>query len=199
LKSPLRPLYDWTLHQAEKPYVGWVLFLLAVVEPCVFPTPPDILMLPAVLARRDKAYTYAAICTLGSLTGALIGYGIGALAMATIGNRIVNIYDLHDALQHSRAGFHEWGTLLIIAKASVPFIPVPFFLVVIASGVFHFSLLKLIGAVAAVRATRFSLEAWLLRRFGEPIRYFIEHHLNWIVVVGMTLLIAWVVMAHKNM
>jgi membrane protein YqaA with SNARE-associated domain len=197
--SKLRSLYDWTLAQAEKPYVAWLLFLFAVIEPCIFPTPPDILMVPAVLARRDKAYFYATICTIGSLTGALIGYGIGALFMATAGHWIIDTYNLQDSVGHFREGFRHWGALAIVAKASVPFIPVPFFLVTILSGAMHFDLLRFVMAVGCVRITRFFLEALLLREFGPPIRRFIEHHLNWIFITAVAALIAWVFFAHKNM
>lgn len=197
--SKLRDLYHWTLRQAEKPYVAWILFLLAVIEPCVFPTPPDILLVPAVLARRDKAYTYATICTIGSLTGALIGYGIGALFMATVGHWIIDTYSLQDSVGHFREGFHHWGALVIVAKASVPFIPVPFFLVTILSGAMHFEILKFVVAVGGVRITRFFLEALLLREFGAPIRRFIERYLNWLFIGAVAILIAWVFLAHKNL
>lgn len=197
--SPLRPLYDWTLRQAEKPYVAGLLFLVALIEPCLFPTPPDVLMLPAILARRDKAYTYAAICTLGSMLGGLIGYGIGALAMATVGHWIVDTYSLQDSVEHVRQGFHKWGVLIIAAKASAPFIPVPFFLVTILSGAMHFNMTKFIFTIVAVRSTRFSLEAWLLRRYGEPIRTFIERYLTWLTLGVIAALIIWLVLADKSL
>lgn len=199
MSSPLRPLYNWILRQAEKPYVAWLLLLFAVIEPCIFPTPPDILLVPAVLARRSRAYHYATICTLGSLMGAFIGYSIGAMAMASVGDWIIQQYHLQDALESFRASFYKWGTLVIIAKASVPFIPVPFFLVAILSGAIKFSLAKFMFAVAGVRITRFFMEAYLLRRFGEPIRVFIERHLNWIVLGGIGAVVLWLLLAHQTM
>jgi membrane protein YqaA with SNARE-associated domain len=197
--TPLRKFYNWVIDQAEKPYVAWLLFLFAVIEPCVFPTPPDILLVPACIANRDKAYKFAAICLLGSLVGGLIGYGIGAGAMATIGDWLINTYNLQDAWKHFHDSFREWGTLVVVAKASVPFIPVPFFLVTILCGAIHFSMIKFFVALACVRVTRFFLEAWLLRRYGEPIRVFIEKHLNWVVAGLVAILVVWVVFAHKTL
>jgi membrane protein YqaA with SNARE-associated domain len=196
--SPLRPIYDWAVRQAGKPYVGWILYLLAVIEPCIFPTPPDILLVPACIANREKSYKFAGICLAGSMTGGLIGYGIGALAMAKIGDWIIDTYKLQDAYEHFHHGFHHWGLLIIAAKASVPFIPVPFFLVTIMSGAAHFSLVEFLLVLFGVRTTRFFLEAFLLRKFGAPIQAFIERYLTWVAVAIVVILAIWVVcFAHE--
>ncbi len=195
--SVLRPIYDWTLRQAEKPYVGWIIFLMAMIEPCLLPTPPDVLLVPAIIARREKAWFFATVCAAGSLLGALIGYSIGALAMATLGEWLITAYSLQDKVQQFHDAFAQWGTLVIIVKAAVPFIPGPFFLVTLVSGAIHFSPLKFAVAFGSVRLARFYGEAWLLRRYGEPIQYFIEKQLNWIVLAGVTILVAWFVLAHN--
>ena len=81
----LRGAYNWILKQSEKPNAAWILFVIAFAESSFFPIPPDVLLLPMCLARRDRALRLAGICTLGSVLGAFLGYAIGALFMATFG------------------------------------------------------------------------------------------------------------------
>jgi len=189
----IRQLYDWILRQADKPYAEWVLFGMALAEASFFPLPPDILLLPMVVARRDKAWRFAAICTAGSVLGALIGYGIGALAMATIGQWIVATYHLQNAFQNFHDGFAKWGVWLILAKGLTP---IPFKLVTIASGVAGLNLIAFILSCAATRALRFFLVAGLVYRFGEPIRTFIEKYLNWVALAVLIAIMAgfWLVL-----
>ncbi|MDP9126948.1 MAG: DedA family protein [Pseudomonadota bacterium] len=175
--SVLRPLYDWSLRQAEKPHVAWMVFLLAMIEPCLIPIPPDTLLIPACIARRDNAYKLAAFCTVGSVIGGVLGYAIGALAMATIGGWIVSTYHLEHAMEVFNNGFNKWGMWIILAKGLTP---VPFILVSVASGVAHLNLAVFIASATVTRGVRFFLEAFLIRKFGEPIRSFIEKHLTWI-------------------
>lgn len=170
-----RKLYDWVLAQAGKTYATWTLFVVAVVEASVFPLPPDALLMPMALANRQRAYYFAFICTLGSVLGALIGYAIGAFAMDTIGQWIVATYHLEKALQDSQELFDKWGVWIIIVKGVI-FI-IPFKLVTIASGIFHFNLIKFVIACALTRAARFYLVAWLIKRYGEPIQAVIERRL----------------------
>ncbi|MDD3371023.1 MAG: DedA family protein, partial [Alphaproteobacteria bacterium] len=99
----IRQSYDWILRQAEKTYAEWILFSIALAEASFFPLPPDILLLPMVVARRDKAWRLAAVCTLGSVIGGLIGYGIGVFAMATLGQWIIDTYHLQSAFD----AFHD--------------------------------------------------------------------------------------------
>jgi membrane protein YqaA with SNARE-associated domain len=190
--SPIRAVYDWVLGQAKKPYAGWLLLAVAIIEPCLFPLPPDALMIPMALARRrHKVFKLAATCTLGSLLGSLIGYSIGALAIATVGKWLITTYNLQDAFEHFRLGFHKWGMMVIIAKGAVPVIPVPFFVVTIASGVVHFNLAAFVFSVAVARGGRFFVEAVLLYLFGNPIRKFIEHYLSWVAAVILVGVIIW--------
>lgn len=194
--SGLRPLYDWTLKQAEKPYAAWLLFAVAMAEASFFPFPPDILLLPMALARRDKAYRLAAVCTLGSVLGGLIGYGIGALAMATIGQWIVATYHLETAFQHFHDQFNQWGVWVILLKGLTP---IPFKLVTIASGVAGLNLGLFILASTVTRGFRFFLVSFLVRRFGEPIRTFVERYLTW-VALGVLLIIIfgfWLILSHS--
>jgi membrane protein YqaA with SNARE-associated domain len=175
----IRALYDWVLKQAEKPYAKWVLFGIAFVEASVFPLPPDTLLLPMAIARREEAYLLASICTIGSVLGGLLGYAIGALAMATVGQWIVNTYHLETAFQHFHDQFNHWGVWIILAKGLTP---IPFKLVTIASGVAQLNLGLFILSCLVTRAMRFFCVAFLVRRFGDPIRTFIERYLTWVAL-----------------
>ncbi len=189
----IRALYDWVLRQAEKPYAEWILFAMAMAEASVFPLPPDILLLPMAVARRDKAWRLAAVCTAGSVLGGVIGYSIGTFAMATLGQWVVNTYHLQNAFQTFHDQFNKWGVLIILAKGLTP---IPFKLVTIASGVAGLNLGAFVLAAIATRGARFFIIAALVRKFGEPIRVFIEKYLTW-VALGVLLAIIggfWVVL-----
>jgi membrane protein YqaA with SNARE-associated domain len=191
--SVLRPVYDWALKQAEKPYAAGLLFLVALLEPCLFPLPPDTLLIPLCIARRKEAYKLAGIATVGSVLGGLIGYGIGALAMATLGQWIVETYHLQDAFEHFRHGFHRYGMWIILAKGLTP---IPFILVTVASGVAHLNLGVFIVSATITRGARFFLEAFLLHRFGKPMRNFIERYLTWIALGALAAILLgfWIVL-----
>ncbi len=193
MASPIRALYDWTLKQAEGPYAAVVLFVVAFAESSFFPLPPDVLLLPMALACRDKAYRYALICTVGSVLGGLLGYAIGAMFYATFGAWIIETYHLQDAFKRFHDGFNEWGVWIILAKGLTP---IPFKLVTIASGVAHLDLVAFVLAATATRALRFYLVALLVRRFGAPIKEFVERYLTW-VALGVLLIIIfgfWIVL-----
>lgn len=181
----LRNLYNWALRQAERPYAMGLLFLLALVEPCIFPLPPDTLLIPMAIANRTKAFRLAAVATVGSVSGGLIGYGIGALAMATVGQWVVSTWHLENAFAHFHHGFNKYGMWIILAKGLTP---IPFILVTIASGVAHLNLVVFIVSATITRAARFFLEAVLIYYFGEPIRGFIERYLTWIALAVLAVL-----------
>ncbi len=189
----LRKLYNWILRQAEKPYAEWILFAMAMAEASVFPLPPDILLLPMAVAQPKKAWRFAGICTAGSVLGGLIGYGIGALAMATLGQWIVETYHLQNAFQTFHDEFNKWGVWIIIGKGLTP---IPFKLVTIASGVAGLSIVMFVIASIITRGFRFFLIAALVRKFGEPIKVFIEKYLTWVALTVLLAIIAgfWVVL-----
>ena len=189
----LRSLYAWTLRQAEKPYARWMLFLVAMIEPCLIPIPPDTLLIPMALARRDRAFQLALIATIGSVTGGVIGYGIGALGMATIGHWIVDTLHLEAGFEHFRRSFREYGMWIILAKGLTP---IPFMVVAFASGIAKLNLGIFIVSAAITRGTRFFFEAWLIHHFGDPVRHFIEKHLPMIFFGALALIVLgfWVVL-----
>ena len=175
----IRSLYDWILRQSEKAHAHWILFAVAFAEASVFPLPPDILLLPMVIAQRAKAWRLAAVCTAGSVIGGLLGYTIGAVLMDTVGQWVVNTYHLQAGFQRFHDGFNEYGVLIILAKGLTP---IPFKLVTIASGAAGLNLPAFVAASIATRAARFFLIAALVRKFGEPIRTFIEKYLTWVAL-----------------
>jgi membrane protein YqaA with SNARE-associated domain len=185
--SPVRSMYNWTLRQAEGPYAAYVLFAVAFAESSFFPIPPDVLLLPMALACREKAWRYAAICTLGSVLGGLLGYAIGAWFYATLGQWIIETYHLQAAFDRFHDEFNKWGVAIILAKGLTP---IPFKLVTIASGVAALPLIPFVLASITTRAMRFYLVAGLVRKFGEPIRTFVEKYLNW-VALGVLVLIVF--------
>lgn len=184
--SPARSLYNWTLRQAEGPYASFVLFAVAFAESSFFPIPPDVLLLPMALACRDKAWRYALICTAGSICGAFLGYAIGAFLYDTVGQWIIATYHLQDAFQRFHDEFNRWGVAIILAKGLTP---IPFKLITIASGVAKLPLVPFTLACIATRAARFYLVAGLVRKFGEPIRTFVEKYLNWVALGILALIV----------
>jgi len=191
--SPFRSLYDWTYRQAESPYASWILFAVAFAESSFFPIPPDVLLLPLALADREKAWRFAFICTVGSVLGAFLGYAIGALLYESLGQWIINAYHLQDAFQRFHEEFNKWGVWIILGKGLTP---IPFKLVAIASGVADLPLMPFTLASIVTRGARFYLVAWLLRRFGESIRKFVEKYLTWVslAVLAVILLGFWMVL-----
>lgn len=189
----IRKFYDWILKQAEKPCAEWILFAISFAEASFFPIPPDVMLLPMAVARRDRAWRLALVCTAGSVIGGLLGYAIGAFAMATLGQWIIDTYHMQNAFVSFHDGFNKWGVLIILAKGLTP---IPFKLVTIASGIAELNLAKFILAAAVTRGFRFFLISALVRKFGEPIKTFIEKYLTWVAlgVLAAIVLGFWLVL-----
>ena len=182
----IRPLYDWTMRQAERKNAVWVLAAISFIESSVFPIPPDILLIPMILADRKRAFLLAAICTAASVVGGWLGYAIGYFLFETLGRQILTFYHAMAHYDELRAGFNEWGVWIIILKGMTP---IPYKLITIASGAFQFNLLWFTIASVIARAMRFFLLAALLWRFGESIRSFIEHRLILLTTLFVVLVI----------
>jgi len=182
----LRSLYDWTLSFAAKPYAIWALAFFCFIEASFFPIPPDILMIPMVLAVRQRAWLLAGICTLFTSLGGLLGYGIGFLLYDTIGQQILNFYGYADKFDHFRSLYNEHGILIVIGGGLTPF---PYKVITIASGVAEMNLLTFFVSSIVGRALRFFLLAALLWYFGAFIKSFIEKYLGWLTLAFFVLLI----------
>jgi membrane protein YqaA with SNARE-associated domain len=181
----IRSLYDWVIRLAGHPKALPALGVISFLESSVFPIPPDVMLIPMVLANRAKAFTIAAVCTVTSVVGGLLGYAIGYYAFETIGEWVVRTYHLEAGLEAFRAGFDKYGVWIILIKGLSP---IPYKLVTIASGAAHFDLLTFVWASIVTRGARFFLVAALLWKFGEPIRAFVEKRLTlltWLFLIAL--------------
>ncbi|MFH7812759.1 MULTISPECIES: YqaA family protein [Acetobacter] len=170
----LNKLYARVLRHAASPYAPLWLAALAFAEASFFPLPPETLLAPMVLAQKDKAWRYAAICTVASVAGGLLGWLIGALLLDTLAKPIVHFYHAEHTLTSLQEKFRQWGVWIILFKGLTP---IPYKFVTIASGMAHFAILPFMCASLVTRGARFALVAGLLRRFGPTIQNFLETRL----------------------
>ncbi|OUS17268.1 cytochrome B [Rhodospirillales bacterium 47_12_T64] len=181
-----RSLYNWTMGLAAHPHALLALALIAFIESSVFPIPPDILIIPMVLAARDQAWKVALIATVASVLGGMLGYGIGALLFDTIGQPIIDFYGKGNYLESFRAQYNDWGAWIVFIAGVTPF---PYKVITIASGALDLNLIVFTISSIAARGARFFLVAGLLWYFGQPIRIFIEKYLNILATIFCILLI----------
>lgn len=188
VKGPgwLRALYLWTLRQAASPYALWILALVAFVESSIFPIPPDILLIPMVLAMRSRAWLLGGICTVASVTGGMAGYGIGAFLYDSLGQPILEFYGKLEKFQSFQALYNEWGAWIVMLGGLTPF---PYKVITIASGVTGLNIVTFTLFSILARGLRFFLIAWLLWRYGAPIKAFIERYLGLLTILFFVLLI----------
>ena len=182
----IRACYDWTINWAKTKYASLALFLIAFAESSFFPVPPDVLLIPMVIAERKKWFQIALICSVGSVLGALLGYFIGYQFYELIGQKIVDLYNLQAAVDIVSAKYHEHAFIAIFTAA---FTPIPFKVFTIVAGLVKISITTLIVASAIGRSARFFIVAILLRIFGEKIQYFIEKYFNLLTIIFVVLLI----------
>lgn len=182
----LRKLYDWTMGLAAGRYSLSALFGISFIESSVFPIPPDVLMIPMILSRRSRAFLIAAVATIGSVLGALLGYWIGAVLMDSAGQWVLSFYGKQDDYHHLAARFAEYGGWAILFAALTPF---PFKVITIFSGAVGFPVPLFVVAAIVGRAARFFVVAGLLWLYGRPIREFIEKRLGLVLTLFMVGLI----------
>lgn len=184
--GPIRRLYDWTLSWADRPGGVWALFGLSVAESSFFPIPPDVLLMALSLGRPKKALWFAAVTTIGSVTGGVVGYFIGVGLFEQLGQPVLEFYGAMEK-------FDQVGDLyrdnLVIAILAAGFTPIPYKVFTIAAGAFHIPLIPFILLSAISRGARFFLVAGLIRMFGPPIKSFIDRYFNILTIVFMVLLI----------
>ena len=152
----------------------WAMAAMSFAESSFFPIPPDILLIPMILAQPRRAWLIAAVCTVSSVLGGFIGYAIGYFLFDAVGRPVLEFYHAMDKYEALRAAFAHWGAWIIILKGLTP---IPFKLVTIASGVAQFDLLVFAFASLVSRSLRFFLLAALLWWFGDAVREFIERRL----------------------
>ena len=181
----LRRLYDWTLDLAGHQHALWALFFVAFIESSFFLVPPDVLVIPMVLAARARAWRIALVCTAGSVLGGLAGYGIGVFAFEEFGRPILDFYHAAQKFEEIRGLYNEHGALIVF---SAGFSPIPYKVFTIASGVADMNLVTFTLASIVGRGARFFLVAFLLWKFGEPIKTFIERYLAHLTLAFVVLL-----------
>jgi membrane protein YqaA with SNARE-associated domain len=188
----LRRLYNWTMSLSAKPQAPWALAAVSFAESSFFPVPPDIMLVPMVLAAPEKAWRYAAVCTASSVVGGMLGYLIGSALYDSLGQWLIALYGYGQALDTFRAAYAEWGAWIILIKGLTP---IPYKIVTIASGFagYDFGLFVLLSIVT--RGIRFFVLAALLRRFGEPIRHFIETRLELVTAAFAVMIVGGFVVA----
>jgi membrane protein YqaA with SNARE-associated domain len=182
----LRRLYDWCIALAGKPYALWVLGLVSFAESSFFPVPPDVMLIPMALAQPRKAWLFAAVCTIASVAGGVLGYAIGALLYDSVGGWIIQLYGYGNKVEVFRAQYAEYGSWIILLKG---FTPIPYKLVTITSGFAGYSLPLFILFSILTRGARFYLLAFLLNRYGPAAREIIEKRLGFWVAIGAVMLV----------
>ena len=190
----LRRIYDWCIDAAHKPYALWIMGAVAFAESSFFPVPPDVMLIPMSLARPQRAWLYALVCTSTSVLGGILGYAIGALLYDSVGLWLMQLYNLTDKVETFRQSYAEWGSVIILVKGLTP---IPYKLVTITSGFANYDIWLFIGLSVIARGGRFFAVAILLNRYGEWIRVRIEKRLGLWVALGTLVLVLGFVIAYR--
>lgn len=182
----VRSIYDWMINLSASPKALWFLAIVAFAESSFFPIPPDIMLIPMVLAMPQKAWKIAGIATISSVIGGYFGYGIGVFFFDLIARPILNFYGYMQQFEVFKEYYHQWGAWIVFGAGITPF---PYKIITIASGVVRLDLLTFTVASIIARGMRFYLVAWLLKKYGAPMRIFIEKNLGILSVLFLILLI----------
>ncbi len=181
----LHRFYARTLALASSPRAPWWLAAIAFAESSFFPIPPDTLLIPMALARPDKAWRFAFVCTVASVIGGALGYFIGYALFDQLARPVIALYGYAARFDAYQAMYAEWGLWIILIKGVTP---IPYKIVTIASGAAHFNFGVFMAASVVTRGARFFLVATLLHFYGESVREFIERRLTLVttgIVVGI--------------
>lgn len=190
----LKRLYDWTLALAARKTAEVWLAVIAFVESSVFLIPADVLFLPMALARPQRAYRFALIATVASVLGGIAGYMLGHYAFEAFARPVLSFYGKLDEFDHLRQCTGEDTLMLLLVTSGLSHLP-PIKIVTILAGVVEVSFLFFVISCIVARGARFFALAWALRRWGEPIRDFIERRLGLLaaIVAGIVILLYIVV------
>ncbi len=189
----LRRLYDWTLSLAHSPYALWALAFVAFIESSVFPIPPDLLMIPMIIARPNRAFLIAAVATVSSVMGGMLGYGIGMFAFESVGQPILESLGKADSMAEFSTRFNDMGFWAVLIAGLTPF---PYKVITIMSGWTAMPVMTFLVTSILARALRFFIIATLLWKFGEPIRDFIEKRLGLMFILFCVILVGGFAATH---
>jgi membrane protein YqaA with SNARE-associated domain len=181
----LRALYDRTIRMAEHRHALWVLAVISFAESSVFPIPPDVLMIPMILARPSRAWLVATVALVSSVLGGMLGYAIGAFAYEGLGQPILAALGKGDAMTAFSTRFNDFGFWAVLTAGVTPF---PYKVITIMSGWTAMPLGTFIATSILARGIRFFLVAALLWKFGAPVRDFIERKLGLLTILFVVLL-----------
>lgn len=182
----MHKIYDSIINLSGNKNALFWLFVISFVESSFFPIPPDIMLIPMILATPKKAWHIAGVCTLASVIGAYLGYVIGYYFFEMVAEPLLNFYGYLEKFNEFKHLYEQWGAWIVFGAGITPF---PYKIITIASGVVHLNLLVFTIASIVARGLRFFLIAWLLKVYGERMRVFIEKNLGWLSVLFFALLI----------
>ena len=182
----LQNCYDTMLKLSASPYAMAFLFAVAFAESSFFPIPPDVMLIPMILATTNKAWRIAGLATLASVIGGYFGYAIGVFAFDMIAEPILRFYNAIEKFHEFENYYHQYGAWIVFGAGITPF---PYKIITIASGVVHLDLLVFTIASVLARGMRFFLVAWLLKKYGAPMKIFIEKHLGKLSILFFILLV----------
>ncbi|MDC0191650.1 DedA family protein [Rhodospirillales bacterium] len=182
----LRRIYGWTFELAAHKHALLALAFVSFLESSIFPIPPDIMLIPMVLATRDRAWMIASVCTAASVLGGMAGYGIGALLFDQIGEPVLNFYQYNSKFEEFQQAYTNWGAWAVFIAGVTPF---PYKVITILSGATHldFGIFSFSSLIA--RGLRFFVVTALLWYLGESIREFIERRLGFLFLIFVVLLL----------
>lgn len=183
----LRRLFDWTMAKTADPRATWWLAAFAFMEASFFPVPPHPLLGLMCLAEPKKAIRFAAVATIASVLGGLLGYGIGALAYEAFGEALLRALGLAESFPKAACYLREYGAEIIIVKGATP---IPFKLITITAGFIGMPLAIFLGASLISRSISFMIVGVLFRLFGAPIKRFIDKYLALVTIGFVALVIA---------
>lgn len=184
--SLMQRIYLRCMEWIQTPAGLWFFFLIALAESSFFPIPPDVFLVALCVGSPKKSFKFAAVCTVGSVIGGALGYGLGLAFMDTLGMKIVSLYGLAEKYDMVRDMYQQHDAL---AVAVAGFTPLPYKLFTITAGVCKVNFFTFMLASVVSRAARFFLVAALIYKFGAPVQYFIHKYFNILTVIFLLLLI----------
>ena len=182
----IKAAYNWTIKLSATRYALWALAIVAFAESSFFPIPPDILLIPLIIAKPKNAYLIAFIAMVASVFGGGLGYYIGLKLYETVGIMIINFYHAQQLFLDFQTQFNKYGAAAVLFAGVTPF---PYKIITISSGIAGMPIYQFFIFSVIARGARFFIIAILLRLYGEPIRNFIERHLNLLFIAFMVLLV----------